>query len=408
MNIQPFIKQITLHDFLSYGHGANAIELRPLNVLIGPNAAGKSNLIEAIGVLRAAAKDLTTPFRSTGIADWIWKEPGKTTIDTSLAIDAVLAQSGNGKGLVYHVELSEVAGRTQLLNESLQNESSSDGDIDFFYRYNDGHPILNVVSDNGVSPAHQESGIPSRRELKLKREEISLDQSILSQKNDPAFYPEIHYLAKQLGSIAIYRLWDTGPSSPIRTPSKTDDPKSHLLDDASNLALVLNNFLMRGEVRSKILNRLKSFYDRTEDIVFDIYANQVQLAIRETGDIVIPASRLSDGTLRFLALLAMLYDPAPPAVICIEEPELGMHPDIIPVIAEMLIEASERTQLIVTTHSDLLVSKLKEIPEAILVCDWSDSGTTVRRLTDADVADWDDDVSLGDIWLKGGFGGTRW
>jgi predicted ATPase len=132
------------------------------------------------------------------------------------------------------------------------------------------------------------------------------------------------------------------------------------------------------------------------------------LVIRESGDINIPASRLSDGTLRFLALLALVYNPSPPSIICIEEPELGMHPDIIPIIAEMLIEASKNTQLIITTHSDLLVSKLKEMPETILVCDWTDYGTTLRRLTEADVKGWDDDISLGDIWLKGGFGGTRW
>jgi predicted ATPase len=104
----------------------------------------------------------------------------------------------------------------------------------------------------------------------------------------------------------------------------------------------------------------------------------------------------------------LVYNPSPPSIICIEEPELGMHPDIIPIIAEMLIEASKNTQLIITTHSDLLVSKLKEMPETILVCDWTDYGTTLRRLTEADVKGWDDDISLGDIWLKGGFGGTRW
>ncbi len=239
--------------------------------------------------------------------------------------------------------------------------------------------------------------------------DLDMDQSILSQMNDPAFYPEISYLAKQLGAISIYRLWDTGPSSPIRTPSKADDSKSHLADDAGNLALVLNGFWSSSEIRKKILERLKSFYDRAEDIAFDVYANEVQLTIRETGAVrPIRASRLSDGTLRFLALLAVLYDPDPPPVICLEEPELGMHPDIIPVIAEMLIEASERTQLIVTTHSDFLVSKLTDMPEAILVCDWSESGTTFRRLTADDVAGWPEDVSLGDIWLKGGFGGTRW
>ena len=253
-----------------------------------------------------------------------------------------------------------------------------------------------------MSPSIEQARDMPRRSRSLKREDLLPDQSVLSQRNDPTFYPEIGYLAKQLGALSLYRLWDTGQLSPIRTPSKADDPKSHLLDDASNLALVMNNLLMRGEVRKKVLKRLKSFYERTEDVAFDIYANKVQLAVREERDVIVPASRLSDGTLRFLALLAVVYDPNPPPVVCWEEPELGMHPDIIPVIAEMLVEASERTQLIVTTHSDLLVSSLRDKPEAILVCDWSEAGTTLRRLAPADVGNWPEDVSLGDIWLKGG------
>jgi len=78
--------------------------------------------------------------------------------------------------------------------------------------------------------------------------------------------------------------------------------------------------------------------------------------------------RLSDGTLRYLCLLTILCHPAPPPLICIEEPELGLHPDILPEVAKMLVDAASRTQLIVTTHSDILVDCLSDHPEAIVVC----------------------------------------
>ena len=90
--------------------------------------------------------------------------------------------------------------------------------------------------------------------------------------------------------------------------------------------------------------------------------------------------RLSDGTLRYLCLLAILCHPEPPPLICIEEPETGLHPDILPTIAELMIEASQRTQFIVTTHSDILVSAFSEIPEAVLVCEKDEDGTHFKRL----------------------------
>ena len=96
----------------------------------------------------------------------------------------------------------------------------------------------------------------------------------------------------------------------------------------------------------------------------------------------ISAARLSDGTLRFIAILATLLNPNPPPLICIEEPELGVHPDALAIIADLLIEASNRMQIMVTTHSDALVSALTNHPDAIVACEKPQHRTTLRRLTD--------------------------
>ena len=109
-----------------------------------------------------------------------------------------------------------------------------------------------------------------------------------------------------------------------------------------------------------------------------------------------------------MCLLAILCHPEPPPLICIEEPETGLHPDILPTIAELMIEASQRTQLIVTTHSDILVSAFSEIPEAVLVCEKDEDGTHFTRLEKDKLKVWLEEYELGDLWLKGEIGGKRW
>ena len=133
------------------------------------------------------------------------------------------------------------------------------------------------------------------------------------------------------------------------------------------------------------------------------------LTLRLTeGDLSIPARRLSDGTLRYLCLLAILVDPDPPPLIVIEEPELGLHPDIHPQLAALMVDASSRTQLIVTTHSDILVDALTDTPEAVVVCENVDGSTQLERLTSETLEPWLDKYRLGELWLRGEIGGTRW
>ena len=121
-----------------------------------------------------------------------------------------------------------------------------------------------------------------------------------------------------------------------------------------------------------------------------------------------PATRLSDGSLRYLCLLAVLCHPNPPPVICIEEPELGLHPDIIPEVAKLLIEASSRSQLFVTTHSDMLVDCLTEVTESVVVCEKYDGATKLQRLDPEELKPWLEEYRLGDMWTRGAIGGNRW
>ncbi|MFN5895056.1 MAG: AAA family ATPase, partial [Dolichospermum sp.] len=285
--------------------------------------------------------------------------------------------------------------RLELVDEAVENAQSYEGqeDVYFYYRYQKGNPVLNINN---------------QEKRYLRREDLISDQSVLSQRKDPDVYPELSYLSTQFSKVGLYRHWQMGRYSEPRNAQKADLPLHPLLEDGSNLGLVLKA-LQRKLGQRKLIEYLEKFYEEAEELDVSIYGGTVQIFIREKGLIQpIPATRLSDGTLRYLFLMALLLDPTPPPLICIEEPELGLHPDILPTIAELLIEASQRTQLIVTTHSDALVSALSEYPGSVVVCKRDETGSHLHRLEPNKLKNWLENYTLGDLWRMGEIGGNRW
>jgi predicted ATPase len=153
---------------------------------------------------------------------------------------------------------------------------------------------------------------------------------------------------------------------------------------------------------------MRKFYQPFEGLDVRLIATHLQVAVQEEGGFSTPAYRLSDGTLRWLALLVILLNPKPAPVTCIDEPELGLHPDMLSVVADLLVEASQRTQLIVTTHSSSLVDAFSNNPESICICEKIDGATNIRRLDREKLAVWLEDYSLGNLWASGEIGGNRW
>ncbi|MCF7853525.1 MAG: AAA family ATPase [Candidatus Pacebacteria bacterium] len=388
------IKKLKLNGLLSFGPDTEPLPLQPLNVLIGPNGSGKSNLIEAIGFLRSAATKLAGPMRGVGgggVGEWIWKGDD----NRHASIEAVIEYPQGFMPLRHRIEFAEVASRFELIDEAIENSEADAGHDDpfFYYRFQNGHPALSV--NDGVK-------------RQLKREDVAPDESILSQRKDPDQYPELAYLSETYGQIRLYREWSFGRSSVFRSPQSADLPGDRLEEDFSNLGLFLNH--LRGVPRAKktIVEHLRNLYAGLSDFDIRIKGGMVEVFLTE-GEFIIPASRLSDGTLRYLCLLAILCDPTPPELICIEEPELGLHPDMLPRIADLLIDASERTQLVVATHSDILVDAMTEQPESVVVMEKHDGKTVAQRLSATDeLKTWLDKYRLGELWTKGEIGGTRW
>ena len=240
----------------------------------------------------------------------------------------------------------------------------------------------------------------------IKFEPVRSNQSVFAYIKSPT-YPELTRTGEQFRCIRFYREWIFGRRSPLRGPQEADLPNDFLMEDGRNLGLVLNRLKREPKAADRLLAALRELYADIVDFHVNIEGGTVQAFLRE-GDITVPATRLSDGTLRYLCLLAILCHPKPPPLVCIEEPELGLHPDILPGLAELLCDASDRCQLIVTTHSDVLVDKLTDSPESVVVCEKHGGQTQLQRLEKGELDHWFEKHSLGDLWTKGELGGNRW
>ncbi len=401
MDGKRLIERIRLTNLLSYGPAGEEIELQPLNVLIGPNASGKSNLIEALGLLKALPGRLAAAvLQGGGVAEWLWKGGAE---GAGAAVETVVTYPESDTSLRHRLSFTADFARLQLLDEEVTPVSKKWDREKVYYHYETGAGLAQV---NSVDQKRKDG---RRTNFLRDPKEFSTTESVLSQLRDPVIYPELTYLARVLGQIRLFRGWHFNDRNPPRAPAATDQPDDFLLDDASNLALILNDLQNRPAVKKTVLDGLRKFYDRAEDITTKVQGGTVQIFLHERGlRRPIPAVRLSDGMLRYLCLLTILCHPEPPPLVCIEEPELGLHPDILPTVAELLVEASRRTQLFVTTHSTTLVSALDEVPEAVIVCEHDDEGTHLRRLEPERMKVWLEKYTLGELWSMGEIGGNPW
>lgn len=382
--------EITPRNLLSFGSNAQPVQLHALNVIVGPNGSGKSNLIEAIVLLRSLARDIRDVVRKGGgVGEWVWKGAPQQPATLEVIVTNPKGKQPLRHSIVFRAENQAF----RLEEERIENEKAYPGEPGpyLYYHYQHGRPILNVAGE--------------KREL--TREDGIVNDSILVQRRDPVAYPEITYLTDVYEKIRIYREWQFGRNTIFRNPQQADLRNDRLEEDFSNLGLFLNRLRRIPTAKKAILEGLRDLYSGLSDFDISVEGGTVQVFFTE-GEFTIPATRLSDGAIRYLCLLAILYDPSPPPLICIEEPELGLHPDILPKLADLLLDASQRTQLIVTTHSDIIVDALTEHPEAVLICEKHQGQTQIERLNAETLKEWLEKYRLGELWTRGELGGTRW
>jgi len=386
-----YLQSLRLQNLLSFGPDAEAITLGPLNVIIGPNGSGKSNLIEAISLLAAAPYSLSDGIRDGGgVGEWLWKgNKGRITA----RLEAVVSLNSKPPFILnYELAFSQASQRLEIVDERVGDAVPRTGsEPKLHFGYINGHPHIRLQD--------------SLREIDTQG--FKTTESVLSQRRDPEIYPEMFVLDVVFKNIKLYRDWSFGRHTPPRMPQPADLPNEYLLKDAQNLGLVLNQIRKNPEAKEALLRNLSLVYEGVRDVDVSIEGGTVQVFLHENKWIV-PATRLSDGTLRWLSLLAILLNPNPQLIVCIEEPEMGLHPDLLPPLAELLREASKRVQLIVTTHSDALVDALSDTPESVLVCEKHEGSTTMRRLDRGELSDWLEKYTLGQLWRRGELGGNRW
>jgi predicted ATPase len=378
------LRHVTLENLFSFRK--TTVELRGLNVLIGPNAVGKSNLIEAISLLKAAPTDLNVAILRQGGVRVVCSLAGPM----ASPIAAIECNEINEEPLQYRLEFSEQAGGFVILKEVLRNvtHGRNGGEITYFER-----ETGNVRFGTGSGG-------------------ISFIQSVFAGYKNPADPTPITRIGNGFEAIRIYREFRTTGEAQSRRGVSTSTPKEFegLLDDqGDNLALALIDMDFKG-LHGRVREYLHRFCDRFNDVKVRLDGPIAKTYIEESGLLEPLVSwRLSDGTLKFLCLLAVLLEEDLPPLICIEEPEVGLHPEAIQIVAEALVTASARTQLIVTTHSEALIDALSERPEDVLVTERDfDNGTQFKRLDNQQLSRWLERYTLGALWRKGEIGGNRW
>ena len=405
--------RIKLKNILSFGPDGLDLELRPLNVLIGPNGSGKSNLIEVIGLLQAAPKELTAPIiAGGGVSNWIWKGEGTTPTTRKRVSAEVEAELGNpnDNALLRH-RLGFIRDRLhfEVIDERVESETpipTGSAEVEVHFEWRNGHPHLPGEDENppGSPPRRRRRGLLPKPQLPALYDRR---KSILSLLRSPFHYPELTWLGDMYTRMRLYRDWSFGRSTPARLPQDAALPNDFLTESGQNLGLMLNRLKREPAAKSRFLDNIRQLYEGIVDFDVIIEGGTVQVILQE-GNNIVPAVRLSDGTVRYLCLLAILCHPTPPPLVCLEEPELGLHPDILPGLADLMRDASERCQLIVTTHSDTLVDALTDTPESVVVCEKEKGQTRMRRLDKDELSHWLEKYRLGELWSSGEIGGNRW
>jgi predicted ATPase len=215
------------------------------------------------------------------------------------------------------------------------------------------------------------------------------------------------HVLQSLKSYKIYHFHDTSESALVKKKGDIND-NALLRPDASNLAAFL--YLLQTRHREyydrivKTVRLVAPFFDDFMLQPLGLNPNNIELQWREKGsDAYFNATSLSDGTLRFICLTTLLLQPTLPTTILIDEPELGLHPYAITLLASMLESAATKTQVIVSTQSVPLVNQFS--PESIIVVDREDGQSVFKRLELQDVEHWLEEYGLGELWEKNSIGG---
>ena len=363
------IDRITLKGFKSI-RSLEGFPLRPVNILIGANGCGKTNFVSFFSLLREIVEGrLQKTVNKEGGSDvFLFGGPKVTQ-----KIEAHLEFGMNG----YTFSLEPTADNRLIF---------ADERIEYY-----ADPGMRTSSvARSIGEGHSES---------------SISDPVKSGWN----YKVADYVYDAISSWTVYHFHDTSETAAMRRRCSVRD-NERLQRDAGNLAAFLYRLREEDEETYNLICEtvrlaapfFRSFKLRPRKGKGDPY---LDLEWRQKdSDYPFHPSQLSDGTLRFIALATALLQPDPPATIFIDEPELGLHPQALDVLANLILQAQERTQLIVSTQSAALLNAFE--PEQIVVIDREEGESRFRRLEEEGLREWlAQDYTLGELWQKNVYGG---
>ncbi len=362
-----------------------------LNVVIGPNASGKSNLLKFLRLISASSRAGLNDqvLREGGMGAILWDgpveslsfallagEPGLTRAQ-SFEYGVFLLRLGTGAGFVVNVEaLTSLYGRGEDLGE--------------------GHEyMLRTQTEANYQDA---SG-----NVLLDPQEVNASETLLAQIGGPTVQaPEIKSFRQFLVGWSIYDDLHTESGTAIRR-AVTSRHDERLDADGQNLASVLHTHYTNDvDFKDRVDEAMRAAFGADyRSLAFPPAADQqIQLAVQwGTPKRPQSAASLSDGTLRFLCLLAVLAQPNPPGLIAFDEPETGLHPRMMRIVAEMAENAALRTQLIFTTHSAAFLDGFsKDTPPTTTVIGLEDGQSALKTVRPDELAGWLQDYSLGALY----------
>jgi predicted ATPase len=369
-----------------------------LNVVIGPNGAGKSNLLRLLELMAVSAQGgLSRHVQSWGgMTQLVWDGSCESITFSLNASPVEPARSEDRESLTYQLEMARIGGGSafRIEHELLANFYHKDrGERD------DPFKLLERQRMRALVFNESESG------LAAPEEDLLEEESLLSQTAGP-FSANRHIppFRKELASFCVYHDLHVDKDAAIREPAVARLEK-RAAPDGQNLTSVLHTLYTGDrEFRKDVDLAMRcAFGDDYEELVFPPAADQkIQMRVRwKTLQREQSTADLSDGTLRFLFLLTVLASPDPAPVIAIDEPELGLHPSMLSIVAEYAVDASDRAQVILTTHSPELLDAFGDAKPTTTVAAWADGETSLKIIDGDKLEYWLKEYKLGRMLSSG-------
>ncbi len=401
------LHKIELGNFLSFGK--LSLELNDLNVLVGPNGAGKTNILQAFRFLGEVARlDLVPAIdRMGGFAHLLFRGDARRGNRIELKLSGVMSDHASAKALdEYSISFSEGAIRARDGETSARRVVSRQEEIVIKRVPGRGRRI--TLHGGEVKFAPVETGRPMRSPPPLSVQASATGLATLRRLGKEYEADGIEAIAQTFEQLRLFEIDVERTRRPYRAPTT-----SQLRADAANLApFLLYLKSSYSEFFENVVEDIRFVLPSFSDLIFTNLGGPdefVRIDLKETRLTgVTPLARASYGTVRALALFAMLNDPNPPRLTCIEEVDHGLHPHALDRLVDRIRDASRRTQIVIATHSPALVNRL-DASELVVV--ERDRGSGSSRTIRADAAKvtklaQDAGYGLGELWFSGALGGT--